>query len=220
VSKGGSFENEVASKLSLWFTNGARDDVFGRSDASGGRFTARKKRGKDTANQGGDITFTDVIGEPLIKIWSIEVKTGYSGKKKVKDADGDVIKIPIYAKRKTKNKNEERIIIGYKDKISLSPWGCLDFIDSNQKKPVLQMMWEQCVRDSELTNRNPVLIFRRNVRQPCICFRKHYYLNLSQYYGQYQKNILSVVFEQKTICIMALKDFFEWAQPIEAFLDE
>ena len=85
MSKGGTYEGEIAKLLSKWWTEGERDDIFWRSDASGARFTQRKKSGKDTANQAGDLTFSDSIGEILIKNWNIEIKTGYAGKSKVKD---------------------------------------------------------------------------------------------------------------------------------------
>lgn len=220
MAKGGSYENEIARQLSLWFTNGERDDVFGRSDGSGSRFTSRWKKGKNTANQHGDIAAMDAIGEPLIKIWSIEVKTGYSGKKKVKDADGDVVRIPIYGKRKTKDKKEERVIIGWKDKTSLAPWDVLDLVDSNQKKPVLQMMWEQCVRDAELSVCQPILIFRRNSRQSCICFRRSYYLGRCAHYGRCHFNFINLVVGEEILVIMPLKRFFAWAQPVVGFLSD
>lgn len=213
MSKGGSYENEIAKRLSLWFTDGKRDDVFGRSDGSGSRFTSRLKKGKKTANQHGDITFTDAIGEPLIAIWSIEVKTGYSGKKKIKDADGDIVKIPVYGKRKTKDKKEERTIIGWKDKVSLAPWDILDCVDSNQKKPVLQAMWEQCARDADLSGCQPILIFRRNTRQSCICFRRSYYLGTSAFHGKCNSNIVGISIGEENLVVMSLKDFFAWANP-------
>jgi len=76
-SKGSGFEREVASKLSLWFSEGERDDIFYRSHSSGGRFTMRGKTKKDTAYQSGDITCSDPCGKGLIDKWSIECKTGY-----------------------------------------------------------------------------------------------------------------------------------------------
>lgn len=76
-SKGSGFEREVASKLSLWFSDGERDDIFYRSHSSGGRFTMRAKAKKDTAYQSGDITCSDPCGKSLIDKWSIECKTGY-----------------------------------------------------------------------------------------------------------------------------------------------
>lgn len=218
MSKGGTYENEIANKLSLWFTDGKRDDIFGRSDGSGGRFTSRRKKGKDTANMAGDLTFTDVEGEPLIKIWNLELKTGYSGKKKLKDADGDVIKIPVYSTKK----GETDKIIKWKDKVTLTLWDVLDFVDSTQKKPVLQMMWEQCTRDADLTGRHPILIFRRSKRQSCICMKRSYYYSLGHYYGKCVANmvILDVTELNQTIVVMPLKGFFEWAQPVCKFLSE
>jgi hypothetical protein len=81
MAKGGNFEREIAKILSLWWTSGEREDVFYRSHASGGRFTSRRKVGKDTALQGGDITASDPIGEPFVREFSIECKTGYSSGK-------------------------------------------------------------------------------------------------------------------------------------------
>lgn len=77
-TKGGDFERKIAKKLSLWFTNGERDDIFWRTQSSGGRFTQRAKNNQNTENQGGDITFTDPIGKPLIDFWNLELKKGYS----------------------------------------------------------------------------------------------------------------------------------------------
>lgn len=214
--KGGSYENEIAKQLSLWFTEGKRDDVFGRSDSSGGRFTVRRKKGKDTANMAGDLTFTDVLGEPLIKIWNLELKSGYSGKKKLKDADGDVIKIPVYSTKK----GEQDKIVKWKDKVALVHWDVLDFVDSIQKKPVLQIMWEQCDRDADLTGRYPILIFRRNSRQSCICFRRSYYISRSKYYGGYRSSFITLKMGEERLVIMSLKGFFDWAQTACGFLSD
>jgi hypothetical protein len=184
--KGGSFEREVCTLLSKWWTNGKRDDIFGRSDGSGSRFTARMKRGKDTANQCGDITFTDSIGEPLIKIWSTECKTGYGGKEKIKDASGVVVKSIQYR------------------------WDILDLIDSSQKQTVFEMMWEQCFRDANLSNREPVLIFRRNQRKICIAMTSDYFGKFVPLYGQPAFRIVRYD-SNLHIFIMPIKEFLEWA---------
>lgn len=77
-SKGSAYERDFAKKLSLWFTYGERDDIFWRSSQSGGRATTRAKIGKSTANQYGDITATDPIGQCLIDNVTIELKRGYN----------------------------------------------------------------------------------------------------------------------------------------------
>lgn len=77
-AKGSSFEREICRQLSMWWTDGARDDVFWRSAASGSMATSRMRRkGKTTAGQHGDIQATDPIGKALTDFWSIELKRGY-----------------------------------------------------------------------------------------------------------------------------------------------
>lgn len=185
MAKGGNFEREIAKVLSLWWSEGLRDDVFYRSHASGGRFTMRRKSGKDTALQGGDITASDPIGEPLVREWSIEIKTGY----------------------------------GKKTDSGISRWDTLDFLDSRQKEPVLKKMWDQCKRDAELTNRQPILIFRRNGRSPCIMFSQKYFYKLMESFNTYENIGIGISFEEhfKQI-IMPLQSFFEWIPDIRSAL--
>lgn len=78
AGKGSAFEREISKKLSLWWTEGERDDVFWRTSQSGGRATTRFKSGKSTAGSGGDLTFIDEIGKPLIDYFLIELKRGYT----------------------------------------------------------------------------------------------------------------------------------------------
>lgn len=81
-SKGSSFEREVCKELSLWWTREdeePRDDIFWRSSGSGARATSRFKRGKTTAGQNGDVCATDPIGDPFIKVLTLELKRGYQG---------------------------------------------------------------------------------------------------------------------------------------------
>lgn len=192
-NRGGSFEREIAKLLSKWWTEGERDDIFWRSDASGARFTQRKKSGKDTANQAGDLTFSDSIGEILIKNWNIEIKTGYAGKSKVKDSKGN-------------------------DKIILNRWDALDLIDSSQKEPILLQMWAQCKRDAGLTNRTPVLIFRRNGRKSCIMFTVKYLNHLFSLFGVYKTSTLMVITSLESCVIFNLNDFLEWIPNIRSAL--
>lgn len=74
--KGSAFEREICKKLSLWWTDGGRDDVFWRTASSGGRATARGR--KSTFGQHGDVQATDPIGQPLMDLCTIEIKRGYS----------------------------------------------------------------------------------------------------------------------------------------------
>jgi hypothetical protein len=178
--KGSSFEREVAHNLSVWWTQGKRTDIFYRSNASGARFTQRKKAGKNTANQAGDLSFTDSEGELLIQNFNFELKTGY----------------------------------GSKTKSGITRWDALDFIDSQQKEPVLKKMWSQCYRDAVTSNRKPVLIFRRNNRRPCIAFLAEYFQHLIHYFNVPDCSVVQI----DGLIILSLEDFFIWIPDIRPAL--
>jgi len=78
ASKGSAFEREICKKLSLWWSSGKDDDIFWRSSQSGGRATQRAKKGQTTYGSYGDIAAVNPIGEPLIKMFTIELKRGSS----------------------------------------------------------------------------------------------------------------------------------------------
>ncbi len=77
--KGSSFERDICKQLSIWWSGDEqRDDIFWRSSQSGGRATIRSRKGRTTAGSYGDITAIDKVGEPLIKVFTIELKRGKS----------------------------------------------------------------------------------------------------------------------------------------------
>ncbi len=76
MAKGSSFERVIAKQLSRWWSDGKRDDIFWRVSQSGGRATQRTKSGKRTYGSYGDIAAIDPIGEPLLKLFTIELKVG------------------------------------------------------------------------------------------------------------------------------------------------
>ena len=77
-SKGSDYERETCKRISLWWTNWTRDDVFWRSSGSGARAKVRGRAGVGTAGQSGDVAATDPCGVPLIDMFTIELKRGYS----------------------------------------------------------------------------------------------------------------------------------------------
>jgi hypothetical protein len=77
-TKGQIYEREVCKQLSLWWTDGKRDDVFWRSANSGATATSRTKKKRTTFGQYGDVQAIDPIGQPLIDMFTIEIKRGYS----------------------------------------------------------------------------------------------------------------------------------------------
>jgi hypothetical protein len=76
--KGSSFEREICKRLSKWWTYDSRDDIFWRSSMSGGRSTVRFRQGLRTAGGDGDICALDPIGQPLLKLFTVELKRGRS----------------------------------------------------------------------------------------------------------------------------------------------
>jgi len=76
--KGPNFERDICKQLSLWWTDGERDDVFWRTSGSGARATTRRKKDIKTKYEYGDVAFTDPVGQPLIDTFLIELKRGYT----------------------------------------------------------------------------------------------------------------------------------------------
>lgn len=78
--KGADLEREVCKLLSEWWTNGQDDAVFWRTSQSGGRATSRRKKGRETFGQHGDIAAVNPIGLPFLRAFAVEVKRGYTEK--------------------------------------------------------------------------------------------------------------------------------------------
>lgn len=76
--KGGAFEREFSKKLSLWYTERERDDIFWRTSQSGGRATQRRKSNLSTVNSAGDIGYLDDLGKSFVDSTLVELKRGYS----------------------------------------------------------------------------------------------------------------------------------------------
>jgi len=77
MPKGSQFKRAIAKQLSLWWTEGERDDVIWRTQNSGGRATSRIRAGKTLKGQHGDLCATDLCAEPLFEQVVIETKRGY-----------------------------------------------------------------------------------------------------------------------------------------------
>jgi len=89
-------------------------------------------------------------------------------------------------------------------------------IDSSQKLCQFHEFWEQCLNDAVESKREPMLIFRRNRRSPCICMRQDVFSGFIERFGFPDFNILNlnVLFDSLPITIMNLRHFFEWTQQI------
>lgn len=73
-AKGAEFERHVCKRLSLWMSDGEREDLFWRSAMSGGRATLQNRKGVKNKTQEGDITSLDPLGHLLTDEYVIECK--------------------------------------------------------------------------------------------------------------------------------------------------
>lgn len=73
-NKGNSFERQIAKQLSLFLSKGERDDLVWRNTSSGARFTNRFKKGMQTENQSGDISYTHELSIPFFTKFNVECK--------------------------------------------------------------------------------------------------------------------------------------------------
>ncbi|MDY0314741.1 MAG: hypothetical protein RBR32_06660 [Bacteroidales bacterium] len=190
MAKGKGFEWEICRALSYNWTQGTiNDDVFCPTDSSGGRATKRRKKGKKTEYKSADIGLAHPIGELLIKHWSMEAKSGY------------------VKKRKTK--------IG----VTKDQWSILDFLDSKQEKPIFEEFWDQCLNDADITQREPILFFRRNNRKACTAIYKSLFNRLNNFFGKPKMQYLIFSSEFGDIIIMNFNEFLEWCHDLKSFIE-
>lgn len=72
--KGSEFERVICKALSLWVSEGQKEDLFWRSAMSGGRATVANKSGYILGNHAGDISATSIQGAGLTDRYYIEAK--------------------------------------------------------------------------------------------------------------------------------------------------
>lgn len=72
--KGNSFENEICKKLSLWASNGQRNDAFSRTTTSGAQATIANRFTVKNKTLLGDICGVDNLGNQLTNVAVIECK--------------------------------------------------------------------------------------------------------------------------------------------------
>ena len=173
-NKGANFEREASRKLSLWLTDGKRDDVFWRN---------RTRITSNTPNaemQLGDMTAVHIVGVPFIELFNVEFKTGYS-----KTRTG----------KRTKN----------------IPWDILDILDGKGK--VFHEFWNQVDRDSEISNRIPLLIFKRDYHSELVSVTHKDFQTIQSHCGDYKKELIEVQFDDRKVVIFRFEDFFDYFPP-------
>lgn len=105
--------------------------------------TRRTMRAYNAQRQEGDLGPTDEIAIPLFKVLCIECKSGYSIRRKP----------------------------GKKSKTTNVPHDVLDLIDGtgDRDKSTIMMFWRQAIEEATMTDRYPLLIFKRDYHSPVVC---------------------------------------------------
>lgn len=199
-SKGQEFEREQSRFLSLWWTDGQKDDIFWRNRVKVTSKTPNAER------QLGDLTAFHTIGLPFVEMFNIELKSGYS-KTRFKQA-----------KKANDERNKKRFEKG-KEPIALSvknvPWDLLDIIDGKSIDDNLEILnfWRQCESDAKLSNRIPLLIFKRDFHLPVVCIQKTTFHDIFDYQGQSIIRFINLFLGDDFLTFYRHSDFFEWLNP-------
>jgi len=196
MSKGDDFERDMCHYLSLWISNGefswplkkaadleekAYPSIFWRNR------TRRTILSPDGKHQLGDIMATDPIGHPFVKLFNVELKTGYSKTKRgkrVKNIPWDLLDLIDYAAGK------------------VGSFVLLDF-------------WEQTKNDAELSKRIPLLIFSRDYHVPVVCIANHMVNKINDLVGGFINDTLqfSPYGLKRNLVFFRADDFFKWLTP-------
>lgn len=194
--KGRGFEREISGKISLWLTNGKSNECVWHTAGSGGMATQRSKKKKTRDTMFGDLCCSDdnPIVQNFFKLINLELKSGYASKTKLKSGNNTV-----------------------------TNWSFNDMIDSKQGYNQFSKFWDQCETDSLKSNREPMLIFRRNSRNACIAMQSDLFEAFQKFSGYGFGNVFIEIkwpmpdgVYSYTIC--NLDAFFKWFTYSEALL--
>jgi hypothetical protein len=173
-SKGGAFERFMAKDISLWWSNGERDDIFWRTSGSGARATTRRKSFLPTANSYGDLGTDDPIGKPLTDLILFEFKKGYSKEIQIlsfldlpKRRGAIEMKDPILL-RWWKKAEEERQYAKRK---------FVNIIFRRDDKEIVVMCSEGFMFHLRVINKSlerpPIITYRKDLSEEGLCFIKY-----------------------------------------------
>ena len=185
--KGGNFERDMSRETSLYITNNKDPDAVWHTKGSGSRATIRKKTNQNNKKyEHGDLGPDDPKVNFFFDFFNLELKTGYA--KKIKN----------------KETNSTRI----------NQWGVLDLIDSRQKIPIFYDFWNQVLVDSDASGREPLLIFRRLQKEPCIAMHLDIF-DCILLHTENEINFATIIVELKDyafpIIICNMREFYKWS---------
>jgi len=158
--KGSGFEREICKKLSLWWTDNKSDCVFWRSSQSGGRATQRTKKGQKTFGSYGDIAAVDPIGQPLMQMFTIELKRGRSH-----GSPGDLLDA-LPPRGKSPPPFEATLLQAMRGCKEAGSAGWLLICQRDRHVPMVYMDWESAFRFRRCLAGTPFSTFRVQLYYP------------------------------------------------------
>jgi len=190
MAKGGNFERDICKYLSMWVTRQMRDDIFWRTAGSGGRATARMKKGKPTADSAGDMMSTAKYGKPYTDQVVWEFKRGYGGER-------------------SKRKPSEQI----------DPLSILDNPKHQKKKPVLQEWWAKISKERRSHKRKfAFIIFKRDRKDICISMTQKTFNYIEKKNRKFLRKKIYIKMYGYNVVIMRLDNFCKWCNPQKTFV--
>lgn len=177
MAKGSDYERELCKRLSLWWTNDRRDDIYWRTDGSGARATVRSKKKQKTANSYGDMSFLDPIGEPLINFALFEFKRGYSSSKNLDAKKANKLIAEIARRTQGHNDIPDEAYKECRKKISAlftstrkkGGISTLTTVAGKEENPVLLKWWVEAEKQRDEAKRfRSLIIFKQDNKKDCI----------------------------------------------------
>jgi hypothetical protein len=183
--KGAQFERDIAKKLSLWLSDGVRDDLVWRTSASGARHTIRQKKGHATVNQAGDLCAQDPSVHYFFDRVLVECKSGYRSTPTKKQSQT----IMIISMLDAPNAAKTPLLFGWWQKATKEK------IASNKDRVML--------------------IFRRTGKKTCLMIEKEWLLKLSHNKnGPYPyDSVLIKVKPYPLLVVCDFEQWLSWCEP-------
>lgn len=95
------------------------------------------------------------------------------------------------------------------------PWDVLDIIDGRGKENIFYSFWDQVLTDSIISNRIPLLIFKRDFHTPVAAMYIKDLKTIELYQNKFQGNFITLYLEKwkKYIRLFNLNQFLNYLQP-------
>jgi hypothetical protein len=182
--KGPKYERRFCKDLSLWWTNGKRDDIFWRTASSGARATVRLKKGKRTADSYGDVKAEHELGKPLTKTTVFSLKRGYTGKK------------------------------GKQSLRWASLLDIIDGLGTAKAIPAITKWWEELMTvQIDSRRKRGFLVFKRDRKRGLLGMAPSVFNEIEKANGEYRGQYILVKAKPAILILLPVDDFFAWCKP-------